>query len=80
MTFTPRTPRVVAARRVRRCRSARRRSAAAAGAHVTLQPDQAPAGGFTRLDVRVPNDAFATGFPTRSTVSSGPLKTGPPAG
>jgi uncharacterized protein YcnI len=29
---------------------------AAAEAHVTLQPDQAPAGGFTRLDVRVPNE------------------------
>lgn len=25
-------------------------------AHVTLQPDSAPAGGFTRLDVRVPNE------------------------
>jgi uncharacterized protein YcnI len=29
---------------------------AAASAHVTLQPDSAPAGGFTRLDVRVPNE------------------------
>jgi uncharacterized protein YcnI len=29
---------------------------AAAGAHVTLQPDSAPAGGFARLDVRVPNE------------------------
>jgi uncharacterized protein len=29
---------------------------AAAGAHVTVQPNQAPAGGFTRLDVRVPNE------------------------
>ena len=29
---------------------------AAAQAHVTLQPEQAPAGGFTRLDVRVPNE------------------------
>ena len=28
---------------------------AAAQAHVTIQPDTAPAGGFTRLDVRVPN-------------------------
>jgi len=27
-----------------------------AGAHVTLQPPEAPAGGFTRLDVRVPNE------------------------
>jgi periplasmic copper chaperone A len=27
-----------------------------AGAHVTLQPEEAPAGGFTRLDVRVPNE------------------------
>ena len=29
---------------------------AAASAHVTVQPDTAPAGGFTRLDVRVPNE------------------------
>ena len=29
---------------------------AAAQAHVTLQPGEAPAGGFTRLDVRVPNE------------------------
>jgi periplasmic copper chaperone A len=29
---------------------------AAAMAHVTLQPDQVPAGGFARLDVRVPNE------------------------
>ena len=29
---------------------------AAAQAHVTIQPDTAPAGGFTRLDVRVPNE------------------------
>lgn len=28
----------------------------AAQAHVTLQPEEAPAGGFTRLDVRVPNE------------------------
>ena len=28
-----------------------------AGAHVTLQPEQVPAGGFTRLDVRVPNES-----------------------
>jgi uncharacterized protein YcnI len=27
-----------------------------AGAHVTLQPEEAPAGGFARLDVRVPNE------------------------
>jgi periplasmic copper chaperone A len=30
--------------------------APAAAAHVTLQPETAPAGGFTRLDVRVPNE------------------------
>ena len=30
--------------------------AATASAHVTLQPEEAPAGGFTRLDVRVPNE------------------------
>ena len=29
---------------------------AAAQAHVTLQPESVPAGGFTRLDVRVPNE------------------------
>ena len=29
---------------------------AAAAAHVTLQPAQAPAGGFARLDVRVLNE------------------------
>ena len=28
----------------------------AAQAHVTLQPEEAPAGGFTRMDVRVPNE------------------------
>jgi uncharacterized protein len=27
-----------------------------ASAHVTLQPSEAPAGGFTRVDVRVPNE------------------------
>jgi uncharacterized protein len=30
---------------------------AAASAHVTLQPESAPAGGFERLDVRVPNES-----------------------
>ena len=29
---------------------------AAASAHVTLQPKEAPAGAFTKLDVRVPNE------------------------
>jgi periplasmic copper chaperone A len=29
---------------------------AAAQAHVTVQPEEVPAGGFTRLDVRVPNE------------------------
>ena len=29
---------------------------AAAQAHVTLQPNTAPAGGYVRLDVRVPNE------------------------
>jgi periplasmic copper chaperone A len=29
---------------------------AVAEAHVTVQPDRAPAGGFVRLDVRVPNE------------------------
>jgi uncharacterized protein YcnI len=29
---------------------------ATAAAHVTVQPNTAPAGGFTRLDVRVPNE------------------------
>lgn len=32
-------------------------AAPAAMAHVTLQPKQAPAGGFARLDVRVPNES-----------------------
>jgi uncharacterized protein len=32
---------------------------AVASAHVTLQPSQAPAGGFARLDVRVPNEQDA---------------------
>jgi uncharacterized protein YcnI len=32
---------------------------AAAAAHVTLQPATAPAGGFARLDVRVPNEQDA---------------------
>ncbi len=31
-------------------------AATPASAHVTLQPEEAPAGGFTRLDVRVPNE------------------------
>ena len=29
---------------------------AAAGAHVTVQPKEIPAGGFTRLNIRVPNE------------------------
>jgi periplasmic copper chaperone A len=29
---------------------------AAAGAHVTLQPVEAPSGGFSKMDVRVPNE------------------------
>jgi uncharacterized protein YcnI len=33
--------------------------AAAAQAHVTLQPSEAPAGGFARLDVRVPSEEEA---------------------
>jgi uncharacterized protein YcnI len=51
---------------------------AAAGAHVTLQPEEVPAGGFTRLDVRVPTERddasttkvavqFPTGFEFVST-------------
>ena len=38
------------------CAAAALAAPAAAQAHVTLQPDEAPAGGFTRLDVRVPNE------------------------
>jgi periplasmic copper chaperone A len=52
--------------------------ASAAGAHVTLQPGEVPAGGFTRLDVRVPTERdnasttqvavqFPAGFTTVST-------------
>ena len=51
---------------------------AAAHAHVTLQPSEVPAGGFTRLDVRVPTESadasttkvevqFPPGFTTVST-------------
>jgi uncharacterized protein len=39
---------------------------AAAGAHVTLQPPEAPAGGFVRLDVRVPSERDDA--PTRKVV------------
>ena len=35
--------------------------AAPAQAHVTLQPNEVPAGGFTRLDVRVPNERDEAG-------------------
>jgi uncharacterized protein len=38
------------------CATAALAAPAAAQAHVTLQPEEAPAGGFTRLDVRVPNE------------------------
>jgi uncharacterized protein YcnI len=49
-----------------------------AGAHVTVQPSEVPAGGFTRLDVRVPTERenasttkvevqFPPGFATAST-------------
>jgi periplasmic copper chaperone A len=52
--------------------------ASAAGAHVTVQPGEVPAGGFTRLDVRVPTERdnasttkvavqFPAGFTTVST-------------
>jgi uncharacterized protein len=36
-------------------------AAAPAQAHVTLQPREVPAGGFTRLDVRVPNERDEAG-------------------
>jgi periplasmic copper chaperone A len=36
-------------------------AAAPAQAHVTLQPKEVPAGGFTRLDVRVPNERDEAG-------------------
>ena len=36
-------------------------AAAPAQAHVTLQPSEVPAGGFTRLDVRVPNERDEAG-------------------
>ena len=38
------------------CTAAALSAPAAAQAHVTVQPDEAPAGGFARLDVRVPNE------------------------
>ena len=34
---------------------------AAASAHVTMQPSEAPAGGFTVLNVRVPNESDSSG-------------------
>ena len=34
---------------------------ASAAAHVTVQPEEAPAGGFARMDVRVPNESDDTG-------------------
>jgi uncharacterized protein YcnI len=37
---------------------------AAASAHITVQPASAPAGGFTRLDVRVPNERDGKGTVT----------------
>ena len=38
------------------CTTAALAAPALAQAHVTLQPEEVPAGGFTRLDVRVPNE------------------------
>jgi periplasmic copper chaperone A len=38
------------------CATAALLAPASAGAHVTVQPGEVPAGGFTRLDVRVPNE------------------------
>jgi uncharacterized protein YcnI len=38
------------------CAAAALAAPAAAQAHLTLQPDEQPAGGFARLDVRVPNE------------------------
>ncbi len=38
------------------CAAAALTAPAVAQAHVTLQPEEVPAGGFTRLDVRVPNE------------------------
>jgi uncharacterized protein YcnI len=51
MQFPKTWPRVVAA-----ALAAALALPAAAPAHVTLQPTRAPAGEFTRLDVRVPNE------------------------
>ena len=51
MQFPITRPRVVAA-----VTAAALALPAAASAHVTLQPTTAPAGGFTRVDVRVPNE------------------------
>jgi hypothetical protein len=41
----------------------------------TVQSVEGGRATLVKLDVVVPNDAFGSGFPTRSTVSSGPLKT-----
>jgi uncharacterized protein YcnI len=38
------------------CAAAALAAPAVARAHVTLQPEEAPAGGYARLDVRVPNE------------------------
>jgi uncharacterized protein YcnI len=38
------------------CAAAALAAPAAAQAHLTVQPDEQPAGGFARLDVRVPNE------------------------
>ena len=47
-------------------------------AHMSYTAQPAEGGRATRvtLDVRIPDDDFGRGFPTRSVVSTGPLKTG----
>lgn len=42
----------------------------------TVQPADGGRATRVKMIVRVPNDAFGTGFKTRTTASSGPLKTG----
>ncbi len=41
----------------------------------TVQPVEGGRATLVKMDVVVPNDLFGSGFPTKTTVSSGPLKT-----
>jgi hypothetical protein len=47
-----------------------------ASIHYTVKPVKGGLATYVDMTVEVPNDLFAIGFPTRTTVSSGPFKTG----